>query len=98
MRLVTRWGMAVGVSAAGFVLSWWVCQEQAGPNEGAVLQIAGAVLALLLAVMGWWAVSEPLGGGGPGAGGRLMQKARAGRDVNMAGRGQTIINERHPKE
>ena len=27
MRLVARWGVAVAVSAAGFALAWWVCQE-----------------------------------------------------------------------
>jgi hypothetical protein len=92
MRLVARWVVAVALSAAGFVLSWWVCQEQAGLDEGAALAIAGAVLAVVLAVAGWWAVREPAGGDGPGGGRRVVQKARAGRDVNMAGRDQTIIN------
>jgi hypothetical protein len=72
--------------------SWWVCQERAGLDEGAAVGIAGAVLAVLLAVTGWWAAREPQGGRGPGGGRRLVQKARAGRDVNMAGRDQTIIN------
>ena len=33
-----------------------------------------------------------------GAGRRLVQKARAGRDVNMAGRDQTIVNYRRLDE
>jgi hypothetical protein len=94
MRLVARWGVAVVVSAAGFALAWWVCQEQIRLNEGVSLGIAGAVLAVLLAVAAWWA---PRGAdsGEPGGGGRrVVQKARAGGDVNMAARDQTVINYR----
>jgi hypothetical protein len=96
MRLVARWGVAVVVSAAGFALAWWVCQEQIRLDEGLSLGIAGAVLAVLLAVAAWWA---PRGAdsGEPG-GGRLTQKARAGRDVYMAGRDQTINNNRRRDE
>ncbi len=94
MRLAVRWGVAVAVSGAGFVVSWWVCQEQVRLDEGAALGIAGAVLAVVLAVGGWWAAREPSGsGGGPGGTGRLVQKGRAGRDVNIAGRDQTIIRD-----
>jgi hypothetical protein len=93
MRLAFRWGAAVVVSAAGFVLAWWVCQELVRLDEGASLGIAGAVLAVIIAVGGWWAVREPSDGDGSGGRGRrLVQKARAGRDVNMAGRDQTVIN------
>ena len=99
MRLAIRWVVAVAVSAAGFVLAWWVCQEQVGLDEGASLGIAGAVLAVVIAVAGWWAVREPSGGdGSDGRGRRLVQKARAGRDVNMAGRDQTILNSRNRDE
>ena len=86
------------VSAAGFVLAWWVCQELIGLNEGAALGIAGAVIALVLAVAGWWATRGADSGGSDGSGRRLVQKARAGRDVNMAGRDQTIVNYRHRDE
>jgi hypothetical protein len=99
MRLVARWGLAVAVTAAAFALSWWVCQEQLRLDEGAALGVAGAVLALVLAVAGWWAARDHPAGTGPGATGwRVAQKARAGRDVNMAGRDQTIINYRRRDE
>ncbi len=99
MRLVARWGVAVAVSGAAFVVSWWVCQEQIRLDEGAALGIAGAVLAVVLTVAGWWAARERPDGDGPGARGwRLVQKARAGRDVNIAGRDQTIINYRRQDE
>lgn len=95
MRLVARWGVAVVVSAAGFALAWWVCGKLIRLDEGVSLGVAGAVLAVLLAVAAWWA---PRGGDGGGADGRdgrqLMQKARAGRDVYVAGRDMTI-NQRH---
>jgi hypothetical protein len=55
MRLVARWGAAVLVSGAGFALAWWLCQEQIRLDEGAALGIAGAVLAILLAIAAWWA-------------------------------------------
>jgi hypothetical protein len=96
MRLVARWGAAVAVSAAAFMLSWWVCQKLIGADEAAALGVAGAVLAIVLAVAGWWATREHRGGVGPDAvGWRLAQEAQAGRDVNMAGRDQVIIHNRH---
>lgn len=67
MRLVGRWGMAVGIGAAGFVLAWWVCQELIRLDEGISLGIAGAVLAVLLAVGSWWAPRGADGGGAAGA-------------------------------
>lgn len=97
MRLVARWGVAVAVAAAGFALAWWVCQGLIGLDEGVSLGIAGAVLAVLLAVAAWWAPRGADDGAG-GGGGRLVQRARAGRDVNMAGRDQTIVNYRRPDE
>ena len=97
MRLVALWCAAVAVAAAGFALAWWVCQGPIGLDEGVSLAVAGAVLAVLLAIGGWWA---PRGadGGGPGGGGRQAQKARAGRDINMAGRDQTVVNYRERDE
>jgi len=56
--------VAVAGPAAGFALAWWVCQELIGADEGISLGIAGAVLALLLAVAAWWA---PRGDGSGGA-------------------------------
>lgn len=93
MRVVTRWGLAVALSVAAFALSWWVSQKQVHLDEAAALGVAGAVLALVLAVAGWWAARERPGGAGLAAAGRrVVQKARGGRDVNIAGRDQTVIN------
>lgn len=99
MRILARWGLAVGVSVVAFAVSWWVCQEQAHLDEGAALGVAGAVLAIVLTVAGWWAARErPASEGRPAVGRRVVQKARAGRDVNMAGRDQAIINYRRRDE
>ena len=68
MRLVARWGVVVVVSAAGFALTWWVCQALIGLDEGVSLGVAGAVLAVLLAVAAWWAPREARSGGADGAG------------------------------
>jgi hypothetical protein len=94
MRLVARWGVAVVVSAAGFALAWWVCGKLIRLDEGVTLGVAGAVLAILVAVAAWWAPRGAGSGGSDGSGGRRTQKARAGGDVNMAGRDQTVINYR----
>jgi len=72
MRLVARWGMAVGIGAAGFVLAWWVCQELIRLDEGISLGIAGAVLAVVLAVGSWWA---PRGADGRGTDGTMREQA-----------------------
>jgi high-affinity Fe2+/Pb2+ permease len=99
MRLVARWGVAVAVSAAGFALAWWVCQERIRLNAGVSLGIAGAVVAIVIAVAGWWAPRGGDSGGSDDSGERrLVQKARAGRDSNMAGRDQTVINYRDRDE
>jgi hypothetical protein len=98
MRLAARWGVAVLVSAGGFALAWWVCQEQVRADEGVSLGIAGAVLAVLLAVAAWWAPRGADSGGTEGGGGRrVVQKARAGRDAYVAGRDMTV-NQRHRDE
>jgi high-affinity Fe2+/Pb2+ permease len=89
--------MAVVVSVAGFALAWWMCQEQIRLDEGAALGIAGAVLAVLLAVAAWWAPRGADSEGANGSGGRLTQKARAGRDVYLAGR-DIRINQRRKDE
>ena len=98
MRLVTRWGMAVAASAGGFALAWWVCALLIKLDEGVSLGVAGAVLAVLLAVAAWWAPRGADSGGADGSGGRLVQKARAGRDVYLAGRDQSVVNRRHRDE
>jgi hypothetical protein len=82
------------VSAAGFALTWWVCGKLIGLDEGVSLSVAGAVLAVLLAVVAWWAPRDADSGEAGGSGGRLTQKARAGRDVYMAGRDMKI-SQRH---
>jgi hypothetical protein len=94
MRVVARWGVAIAVSAAAFALAWWACEKLVRLDEGAALGVAGAVVAVVIAVAGWWAAQDTDSGGPDGAGRRLVQKARAGRDVNMAGRDQTVINDR----
>jgi hypothetical protein len=96
MRLVLRWGVAVVVSAAAFVLSWWVCQKLIGVDEGAALAIAGVVLVVVVGVAGWWAAHGP-GDGKPDAAGRQSVQVRgdfniAGRDVNIASRDVTIAD------
>jgi hypothetical protein len=99
MGVAARWGVAVAVSGAAFAAAWWACQELAELDESAALGVAGAVLAVVLTVTGWWAGRERPAASGPAAGGRpVVQKARAGRDVNMAGRDQTIINDRRRDE
>jgi len=91
--MVVRWGVAVAISAVAFALSWWICQGHVHLDEGAALGVAGAVLAVVLAVSGWWAARERSGGVGDAASERrVVQKARGGRDVNIAGRDQTVIN------
>jgi hypothetical protein len=99
MRLAARWGVAVAGSASGFALAWWVCGTLMGLDEGVSRGIAGAVLAVLLGVGAWWAPrGADIGGSDGSGGGWLVQKARAGRDVNMAGRDQTVINYRRRDE
>jgi hypothetical protein len=98
MRLVARWGVAVVVSAAGFALAWWICGKLIGLDEAVSLGVAGAALAVLLAVAAWWAPRGADSGGADASGGRrLVQKTRAGRDAYMAGRDMTI-NQRHQDE
>ena len=94
MRLVARWGVAVVVSAAGFALAWWVCGKLIGLDEGVSLGVAGAVVAVLLAVVAWWAPRGADSPGSDGSGKRLRQQARAGRDAYVVGRDMTI-NQRH---
>ena len=97
MRLVARWGVAVAAAAAGFALAWWVCGKLIGLDEGVSLGVAGAVLAVLLAVAAWWAPRGADSGGPDGGGGRLTQKARASGDVYMAGRDMTVNQRRKEK-
>ncbi len=98
MKLVARWGAAVVVSAAGFALAWWICAKLIGADEGVSLGVAGAVLAVLVAVVAWWAPRGADSGSSDGSGGRrAMQKARAGRDAYVAGR-DMAVNQRYREE
>lgn len=98
MRWLARWSVVVVTSAATFSVSWWLCQGLIGVNEGAALGVAGAVLAVVLAVTGWWAAQERPGADSRGAVRQVVQEARAGRDVNMAGGDQVIVNDRRGDE
>jgi hypothetical protein len=85
-----RWSAVGTGSAAAFVLSWWVCQQFIGVDEGSALGVAGAVLAIVLAVGGWWAAKEaPSGLEGPG-GAAPRQDVHAGHDALTAGRDLTV--------
>ena len=55
MRLIVRWGVAISVSLGAFGLAWWVCQAIVGLDEDETLAMAGAALAIALAVAAWWA-------------------------------------------
>lgn len=98
MRLVVRWSVVAAGAAAAFALAWWVCQELIKLDEGISLGIASAVLAIELAVGGWWATRDAGRKELDSAGGRLVQRTKAGRDANVAGRDQTIFNYRHRDE
>jgi hypothetical protein len=93
MRMAARWGLVIVISVAAFVAAWWVSQEEVRLDEPDALGVAGAALAIVLTVGAWWVTREQPSGDSPNAEGRrVTQKARAGRDVNQAGRDQTIIN------
>jgi hypothetical protein len=93
MRFMFKWTIAVAGSAAGSVLAWWVCERPLRLDEATALAVAGAVLTVLLAVTGWWAARERREGG-TSASRSLVQTGKAGRDLNIAGRDQTIITDR----
>jgi type VI protein secretion system component VasK len=91
VRLLARWGVAVAVSACAFAGSWWACQAGLRLDEGVSLGIAGAVLAVVLALAGWWAAREkPAAEHSADRSVRVSQKVRAGRDAHVAGRDQEI--------
>jgi hypothetical protein len=86
-----RWGVAVGLSVAAFALGWWVCARPFHRDEGISLAVAGAALAIVLAVGGFWAALEPKGsqsgdGGSSGDGWTVTQDVKAGEDAYVAGR------------
>jgi hypothetical protein len=86
MRPAGRWGLAIAISAVAFASSWWVCQECIHLDEGASLGVAGAVLAVVLAVSGWWAGLELPGGANIGPGRRTGQE----RHVDASTRYRTL--------
>jgi hypothetical protein len=91
VRLVARWSAAVALSACGFAGAWWVCQAALRLSDGVSLGAAGAVVAMVVAVAGWWAGREKPSGESEASGDvRVSQRVRAGRDVNVAGRDQKI--------
>jgi hypothetical protein len=96
-----RWGVAVGGSVAAFALAWWICQGVLHLDEGVTFGVAGAALAIVAGFLYWWAprVADKGGAsGGDGGGGyRVTQNVR-GKNVNVAGRDQTIINNRRENE
>jgi hypothetical protein len=85
MRLVARWGVAVAASAAGFALAWRVRGKLIGLNEGISLGIAGAVLAVLLAVAAWWAPGTLTAAGLMARGGWCRRRGRAGTSTRLGG-------------
>lgn len=74
MHPMARWGLAIAASGAAFALAWWLCQERVRLDEGAALGVTGAVLAVVLAVAGWWAARERPGDN-DSAPGRVVQRA-----------------------
>jgi hypothetical protein len=97
MRLVVRWGLAVSVSLATFMVSWWVCQAVVGLDEGKALGVAGAVLTVVVAVAAWWAARERPSGSAS-AGMWVSQSVRARRDAYTAGRDLKVNIHRRPDE
>jgi hypothetical protein len=59
---MARWGVAVAVSVAAFALTWWACEKLAGLDEGVSLGIVGAVVAVVVAIAGWWPPRAPAAG------------------------------------
>ena len=63
MRLLARWGVAAAVSLVVFVLVWWVGANVVGFDSGTAWAVAGAIAAVVLAPLAWWAprlkVNEP---------------------------------------
>lgn len=60
MHAPGRWLIAVSASLAVFALSWAICRYPAGIDTGSAAAVAGALLAVTLAVLGWWAAREPV--------------------------------------
>jgi hypothetical protein len=93
-----RWGVAIGGSVAAFALAWWICSGVLHVDEGVTFGVAGAALAIVLGFLYWWAPrvadrGKVTDGGDVGGGYRVQQNIR-GKNVNVAGRDQTIINNR----
>lgn len=61
MGMLGRWAVASAGSLAAFAASWAVAYYPVGLDNGVALGIAGAVLAVALAVLAWWAAREPGG-------------------------------------
>jgi hypothetical protein len=102
MKRTARWSAAVGLSVAAFALVWWSCSGPFHRDEGISLGIAGAALAIVIAVAGWWAGLEKPGkeSGGESLGDStdVTQNVKAGGDAYVAGRDQTVNINRHKDE
>ncbi len=102
MRRTARWGAAVALSVAAFVLAWWSCSKLLHRDEGISLGIAGAALAIVMTFAGWWAGLEKPGkeSGGESRSDTMdvRQNVKAGRDAYVAGRDQTVNINHHKDE
>ena len=58
MRATVRWGIAITGSLGVFATSFALCRYPARLNDGAAWAIAGAALAVTIAVLGWWAAHD----------------------------------------
>jgi hypothetical protein len=86
MRLFVRWGTAAIISLLAFAASWWLSEGIMGLNEGAALGIAGALLAVVLAVAGWRAGTDS--GPSPARVGRDGRRMRMKQKIH----GKTVYN------
>lgn len=55
MRLFCALGVAAAVPPVVFVLVWWVGVNVVGFDSGTVWAVAGAIAAIVLAPLAWWA-------------------------------------------
>jgi tetratricopeptide (TPR) repeat protein len=58
MGLVARWVVAITGSVVAFAVAWWICGGLLRLDEGVSLGVAGAMLAIVLGFLYWWAGRE----------------------------------------
>jgi tetratricopeptide (TPR) repeat protein len=84
MGIVARWIVAVTGSVVAFAVAWWICGGPLHLDEGVSLGVAGAMLAIVLGFLYWWAGRElpadafSLGGNGSAGAAGLGRGIRAG--------------------